>query len=308
MSFKLERYQNQPIFLPEPNSPWESVNVFNPSVIHHQGLFHMHYRAQGFDWISRIGYAVSQDGIEWNRLRQPVFVPKDSSDSRGVEDPRVTEIDGTFYMTYTAYGREIPGQGESRYHGGGVQPMIARSQNLITWQRIGPIVTGEDNKDHVIFPRKIAGRFAALHRRRPQVWIAYSDDLITWSEGDMAPIYGPREDNVWDSNTVGSNGVPIETEHGWLLLNHGFGSDIVYHLGVILLDLDDPTKVIHRPSNPVLWPEEIWELRGEKSNVVFSNTNPVVAGTVYVYYGAADHVIGLATCQLTDLLDFALHG
>jgi predicted GH43/DUF377 family glycosyl hydrolase len=308
MSFKLQRYQDRPIMLPDPTSDWESVNVFNPSVVYHQDLFHMHYRAQGLDWISRIGYAVSKDGIQWNRLRRPVLTPINSRDSRGVEDPRVTELDGVFYMTYTAYGRDYLGEGESRFHGGGIQPMIARSENLISWERIGPIVTGEDNKDHVLFPRKIAGRYAALHRRRPHVWIAYSDDLENWPEEDMAPIYGPREGDGWDSYTVGSNGVPIETEHGWLLFNHGFGTDIVYRLGVILLDLDDPTKVLHRPLNPVLWPEEIWELRGDKANVIFSNTNPVVEGTVYVYYGAADHVIGLATCQLTDLLDFALHG
>ena len=92
------------------------------------------------------------------------------------------------------------------------------------------------------------------------------------------------------------------------MINHGFGPDIVYHLGVILLDLDDPTKVINRPEEPIFWPQEIWELKGDKPNVVFSNTNPVVDGTVYVYYGAADHVIGLATCQLDELIDYARFG
>ena len=308
MAFKLRRFQHRPIMLPDQSSEWESANVFNPSVIFHNGLFHMHYRAQGLDWISRIGYAVSQDGIRWNRLRHPVLEPKDGTDSRGVEDPRVTEIEGIFYMTYTAYGREFHGKGESRYHGGSILPMIARSQNLITWERIGPIVRGEDNKDHVLFPRLINGRYTALHRRRPEVWIAYAEDLTKWPEEDMAPIYGPRPSGSWDSNTVGSNGVPIETEHGWLLINHGFGPDIVYHLGVILLDLDDPTKVINRPEEPIFWPQEIWELKGDKPNVVFSNTNPVVDGTVYVYYGAADHVIGLATCQLDELIDYARFG
>lgn len=308
MSFKLNRYQATPIILPDLTSDWESGNVFNPSVIYHNHLFHMHYRAQGLDWISRIGYAVSEDGVNWNRLRRPVLEPMDGSDSRGVEDPRVIEIDGVFYMTYTAYGRKYLGTGESRYHKGSILPMIARSQNLITWERIGPLVRGEDNKDHVLFPRRINGRYVALHRRRPDVWIAYSHDLITWPEEDMASIYGPRVDNGWDSNTVGSNGVPIETEHGWLLINHGYGPDIVYHFGVILLDLDDPTKVIHRPKAPIFWPEELWELKGDKSNVVFSNTNPVVDGTVYVYYGAADHVIGLATCQLAEILDYARFG
>ncbi len=306
--FKLERHPANPILLPDPASDWESYNVFNPAVVHYNGLFHMFYRAQGLDWVSRIGYAVSADGVHWNRLRRPVLEPVDGTDSRGVEDPRVTEIDGVFYMCYTAYGREFTGSGAPTHAGGGILPMIARSENLITWERLGPIVRGEDNKDHVLFPRQISGSFAALHRRRPHVWLAYSDDLLAWPEEDMAPIYGPRPDNDWDSKSVGNNGVPIETEHGWLLLNHAYDEDHDYRLGVVLLDLDDPTKVIHRPKEPIFWPEELWELRGDVPNVVFSCANPVVDGTVYVYYGGGDHVVGLATCQLDELLDFALHG
>ena len=131
--------------------------------------------------------------------------------------------------------------------------------------------------------------------------------MLTWPEEDMAPIYGPRTQG-WDSKSVGSNGVPIETEHGWLLLNHGYDEDHVYRMGVLLLDLEDPTQVIRRPREPIFWPEELWELRGDVPNVVFSNANPVVEGTVYVYYGGGDHVIGLATCRLDDLLHFARHG
>ena len=305
---KLERHACNPVLLPDPTSDWECYNVFNASVIHHNGLFHMHYRAQGLDWVSRIGYAVSEDGLKWNRLRQPVLSPADGTDSRGVEDPRVTEIEGAFYMTYTAYGREFLGEGQATHLGGGILPMIARSENLISWQRLGPIVRGEDNKDHVLFPRRIGGRYVALHRRWPQVWLAYSDDLLTWREADMAPIYGPREHNWWDCTSVGSNGVPIETAHGWLLLNHGYDEDHVYRFGVLLLDLNDPTKVIRRADERVFQPEELWELSGDVPYVVFSCANPVVDGTVCVYYGGADHVIGLATCPLSELLDFALHG
>jgi predicted GH43/DUF377 family glycosyl hydrolase len=308
MSFRLQRHPQNPLLLPDPTSDWECYNVFNPSVIHHNGLFHMHYRAQGLDWISRIGYALSGDGIHWNRLRRPVIEPHDGSDARGVEDPRVVEIDGVFYMTYTAYGREFHGAGEPTHAGGGILPMIARSQNLITWQRLGPIVRGEDNKDHVLFPRKIGGRFMALHRRWPQVWLAASDDLLTWREEAMAPIYGPRPENWWDAKSVGSNGAPIETPYGWLCLNHGYAEDRIYRLGVILLDLENPTAVLHRPQEPIFWPEELWEIKGDVPNVVFSNANPVVDGQVYVYYGGADHVIGLAICRLDELVEYACFG
>jgi predicted GH43/DUF377 family glycosyl hydrolase len=305
---QLKRHPANPLLLPDPASEWECYNVFNPSVVYHDGLFHMHYRAQGLDWVSRIGYAVSEDGVQWNRLRRPVLGPVDGSDSRGVEDPRVTELDGAFYMCYTAYGREYHGPGEPTHAGGGILPMIARSTNLISWERLGPIVRGEDNKDHVLFPRKVNGRYAAFHRRWPNVWIAYSDDLLTWPEEYMAPIYGPRPDNWWDSKSVGSNGLPIETEAGWLIINHGYAEEKVYRMGVCLLDLDDPTKVIRRPKEPIFAPQELWEIRGDVPNVVFSNTNPVVDGTVYVYYGGGDHVIGLATASLAELLDFTLYG
>jgi len=246
--------------------------------------------------------------VRWNRLRQPVLGPRDESDSRGVEDPRVTVLDDVFYMCYTAYGQAAGASKPTHAGGGGILPMIARSSNLITWERLGPIVRGEDNKDHVLFPRKIGNRYAAFHRRRPNVWLAYSDDLLTWREGDMASIYGPRPDNWWDCESVGSNGLPIETPQGWLVINHGYDAEHVYRFGVCLLDLNDPTRVLQRPQEPIFGPEELWELRGDVPNVVFSCANVVVGDEVYIYYGGADHVIGLATCKLNDLLAYALEG
>lgn len=305
---ELTRHPKNPLLAPDPASDWECYNVFNPAVIHHEGLFHMFYRAQGMDWVSRIGYAVSPDGVNWNRLRRPIMEPEGGSDSRGLEDPRVIQIEGVFYMCYTAYGWEFKGPGEPTHLGGGILPMIARSTNLITWERMGAIVVGEDNKDHVLFPRKIQGRFAALHRRRPDVWIAFSEDLYKWPEAQMARLYGPRQEYGWDSLSVGSNGPPIETEHGWLCLNHAYDEKHVYRMGVVLLDLEDPCKVIRRPKEPIFAPRELWELRGDVPNVVFSCANPVVDGTVYVYYGGGDHVIGLATCELSELVDYALYG
>jgi beta-1,2-mannobiose phosphorylase / 1,2-beta-oligomannan phosphorylase len=304
---ELKRHAANPVLLPDPASPWECYNVFNPGVLYHAGVFHMFYRAQGLDWISRLGYAVSEDGVHWNRLREPVLRPVDGSDSRGVEDPRVVEIEGTFYMTYTAHGHEFQGEGTPTHLGGGILPMIARSQNLLTWQRLGPIVRGENNKDHVLFPRRIDGRFAALHRRWPDVWLAWSDDLRTWREEEMTPIFGPRELS-WDSKSVGSNGVPIETEEGWLLLYHAYDEEHVYRFGACLLDLDDPSRVIRRATEPVFWPREMWEIRGDVPMVVFSGANPVVDGTVYVFYGGGDHAVGLATCPLSELLSFACSG
>jgi predicted GH43/DUF377 family glycosyl hydrolase len=294
---KLQRHPANPILLPDPTSDWENYNVFNPSVIFHNNLFHMHYRAQGLDWISRIGYAVSLDGIRWNRLGSPVLEPEGVLETRGVEDPRLVEIDGIFYMAYTAYSGDSKQQHVST-------PMFARSTNLITWERIGPLVRGENNKDHFLLPRKIHGNFVAFHRRPPDIWIAESEDLIHWPEGKMKIVMGPRTDNWWDSIKVGGGGPPIETEFGWLTIYHAHDHEKVYRLGVCLLDLEEPTQVISRPMDPILEPDELWELRGDVPSVVFSCANLVVDGKVYIYYGAADHVIGLATCDLDELLTY----
>jgi predicted GH43/DUF377 family glycosyl hydrolase len=208
-------------------------------------------------------------------------------------------------MTYTAYGSQMSGP---FVHGGGVTPMIARSENLVDWKPIAHIVEGEDNKDHVLFPRKIGGRYVAFHRRRPHVWIAYSNDLVTWKEDDMQAIFGPRQENDWESESVGSNGVPIETDEGWLCIYHAYDGEKIYRLGVVLLDLDDPATVRARPAEFIMEPREVYEVRGDVPNVVFSNANPVVDGTVHVYYGGADHVTCLATCELSELLDYAMNG
>ncbi|UCG25672.1 MAG: glycosidase [Chloroflexota bacterium] len=292
---KLQRYPGNPILKPNSLNAWEALNVFNPGVIHHNGIFHMYYRAQGVDYRSSIGYAVSEDGYHFNRMQKPLLTGRDEWETRGVEDPRVTYLAGEdrFIMAYTAYSPK------------GITPMFAESRNLISWKRLGPLVKGEDNKDHVLFPRKIEGRYVALHRRPPSIWIAYSDDLQNW--GDFASILKPRPDN-WDNNRVGAGGVPIETEHGWLVLCHGYDADIVYRLSVCLLDLDDPGQIVARPASFIMEPEETWELKGDVPNVVFSAANPVVNGKVYVYYGGGDRVIGLATCDLVELLGFALTG
>jgi predicted GH43/DUF377 family glycosyl hydrolase len=217
-------------------------------------------------------------------------------------------IDDVFYMTYTAYGSTVVPGAKATHSGGGILPMVARSENGIHWEDIAPIVRGEDNKDHILFPRKINGQYVALHRRWPNVCLAVSDDLLIWEQQSMKAIYGPRSDNGWDSKSVGSNGLPIETEHGWIQINHGYGPDHIYRFGVVLLDLDDPSRVIRRPNDFIFEPAELWEIRGDVPNVVFSCANPVVGDTVYVYYAGGDHAIGLATCSLADLIEFALEG
>jgi predicted GH43/DUF377 family glycosyl hydrolase len=255
----------------------------------------MFYRAQGVDYVSRIGYAVSEDGVHFNRMNDPVLSPKGEREVRGVEDPRITYLpdEDRFIMAYTAYSYL------------GITPMFAESDNLISWNRIGPLVLGEDNKDHVLFPEKINHQYISFHRRPPSIWIASSVDLENWES--FQEIMKPREGN-WDCHRIGAGGVPIKTEHGWLVIYHAYDFERIYRLGVCLLALDEPTHIINRPKASIIEPEETWEIKGDVPNVVFSTANPVENGTVYVYYGGADRVIGLATCQLEEILDFARYG
>ncbi len=294
MRLHLTRHPESPLLYPNPLHQWESLNVFNCAVTQHNGLFHMHYRAQGVDFVSRIGYAVSADGLRWNRMEQPVLAPHNGrEDYRGVEDPRVTLLDGTFYMCYTAYGA-------NEYY-----PMIARSDNLITWEDIGPLEKAR-NKDHVLFPEKVGGRYCILHRRSPNIWLAYSDDLVNWT--DHTVIMTPLTDVEWQSKSIGANGLPIKTEHGWVLFYHGYGEAHIYRHSVALLDLENPAKVIHRPLTTIMEPTEVWEIRGDVPNVTFSCSNNVVGDQLYFYYAGADRLIGLATAPFTDVVEFARRG
>jgi predicted GH43/DUF377 family glycosyl hydrolase len=291
---QLKRHPASPLVYPNPLKEWERLNVFNCAVLRHNGLFHMLYRAQGVDYVSHIGYAVSTDGLVWNKLEKPVLSPHNGPDDyRGVEDPRVTSLDGQFYMCYTAYGA-------NSYF-----PMIARSDNLIWWEDIGPLERAE-NKDHVLFPEKIGGRYVILHRRPPNIWLACSDDLVHWT--DHTIVMQPRVGNGWDSVKIGANGVPIKTADGWLLFYHGYDERAVYRHSVALLDLENPAKVIHRPKPFIIEPTETWELKGDVPNVIFSCTNLVVGNQVYFYYAGADRLIGLATASLQEVLDFARGG
>lgn len=145
-----------------------------------------------------------------------------------------------------------------------------------------------------------------LHRRRKNIWIGFSDNLIAWTDHQI--LMPPRPDNDWDAVSIGGNGLPIKTEHGWLIFYHGYGSPIVYRHSVALLDLDDPTRVIHRPRSFIMEPEETWEFKGDVPNALFSCANVVVGDQVYFYYAGGDRVIGLATIPLADALDYGRYG
>jgi beta-1,2-mannobiose phosphorylase / 1,2-beta-oligomannan phosphorylase len=285
----LTRYVGNPVLVPSTHNAWETDNVFNAAIVRHNGLVYMLYRAQGRDRISRIGCAISTDGYHFNRLENPVLVPERDYESFGIEDPRITEIDGVFYVFYTAYSLQ------------GVRIALARSHNLIAWERLGIVIPDEDNKDAVLFPEKIGGRFVMFHRRPPDIWVAYSDDLLHWTDHQIAMSPRPGQ---WDGVRVGAGGPPFKTGAGWLSFYHGYNEDHVYCLGIALHDLDDPAVVIKRQEEPILVPSGPYEEWGDVPNVVFTCGGIETQAAYHIYYGGGDHVMCIASVDKTDVQAF----
>lgn len=244
----------------------------------------MLYRAQGEDMVSRMGYAVSLDGVRFNRLEKPVFTPGSQWELYGVEDPRLTELEGKVFMQYTAYSPL------------GVRISMASTTDFLRWERHGVIIPDVDNKDAALFPEKVNGRYIMFHRIEPDMYLAYSDDLNTWTR--FTSIAGPRP-SMWDNLKIGVGAPPIKTKYGWLVLYHGVEDTPrpTYRLGFMVLDSENPEKVIKRSNEPILEPEEEWEVFGGVPNVVFSDAMVEHEGHYYVYYGAADNLIALATIE-----------
>jgi len=286
MIIKLKRLSDQPILLPNKEHPWGETAVFNCAAIYDNGLVHMIYRTTDIapngkegEYINRLGYAVSKDGIHFNRLEQPILFNDVEQEARGPEDPRIVKIGDTFYMMYTGYS------------GKDFRICLATSKNLIDWERQG-VVLDESNKDASLFPGKIKGKYVMFHRRVPDIWLAYSDDLKTWYDHKI--IMKPISDSGWEYNKIGIAGPPIKTEYGWLLIYHGTSNEKGYCLGIALLDLDDPSKVLARQAEPILEPELEWEANGHIPKVVFSCGHAEIGDRILVYYGGADTVIGVA--------------
>lgn len=288
MDLKLKRHPLNPLLSPVPQHSWESKYVFNCAVIKNDGLFHMLYRAQGEDMVSRMGYAVSIDGIRFNRLEKPVFTPYSQWELYGVEDPRITRINNRFYMQYTAYSP------------GGVRASMASTCNFITWERYGVILPDIDNKDTALFPERINNRYIMFHRIEPEIYLAFSGDLQHW--GDFISIASPRK-NYWDNLKIGIAAPPLKVDQGWLILYHGVEDTArpTYRLGFMILDSSDPTRVLKRSEKPVFEPEEEWEIFGGVPNVVFSDAMVEHEGQYYIYYGAADNHIALATISIDEV-------
>lgn len=289
----MPRFEGNPILTPIKDHLWESYYVFNPAVTKIGDRIHIFYRAMGEDMVSRIGYATSKDGYHIDeRLDSPVFEPFFPVEKRGCEDPRLTQLGDRCVMTYTAFG-DIFQIGLTT-----IELEYLTEKKWAWGERYFPF-PNVMNKNAVIFPRMINGQYVMYHRLWPDIHIAHSMDLRNWRISRC--VMRPRP-AFWDSVRVGAGAPPIELDEGWLMIYHGVDQYRTYRLGAALIDKENPEKVLYRSDEAILEPREPYELDGLVPNVVFSCGAVMHRGQLFLYYGAADMVIGLATYSLDELL------
>ena len=293
----MKRFDNNPILKPVPGHYWQNREVFNAAAIYAGEKIHILYRAIGDDGVSRLGYASSSDGYSIDmRQPEPAFAPELSCENLGCEDPRLTQMDGRCLMTYTAYRSHPTNAYQVSITEISLADLVSNQWN---WRERWLPFDGILNKNAVIFPKKIDGRYVMYHRIEPYLCVAYSEDLKRWC--DIKAVMQPRPSS-WDSLKVGAAGPPIEINEGWLFIYHGVDFNYVYRLGALLIDKDDPETILHRSKEPILEPSEEYERFGKVPNVVFSCGSVVLDGKLLVYYGGADSVVCGAEYDLGELL------
>jgi len=327
----LNKSSYNPILRPG-TTTWTAEAVLNPAAAVLAGRTHLIYRAIGMDGVSRLGYASSPDGIVFDkRLSYPVYVAQkprnlpgharryspvlypSGGSWGGCEDPRMVVIDGRIYITFTMF------DGWDYIRVAEISISEEDFLNEQFWKWDGPHLLskpGERHKNWVIFPEKINGKFAILHSVSPTIEVAYRDSIedIGTEEPFIDSWVGARSDlpareDVWDSFVRSAGPPPVWTKEGWLLFYHAIDMRDPgrYKLGAMLLDLNDPTKVLHRSIGPVLAPDEHYENHG-KPGIVYACGAVVRDGQLFVYYGGADKVICVASTPLQDFVDALVKG
>lgn len=244
--------------------------------------------------LSHLRIARSRDGINFHVEDAPFVFPNAEEESWGMEDPRITQIEDTYYINYTSVTPH------------GAATSLLMTKDFKTCIRKG-VIFAPENKDVAIFPEKINGKYIAFNRPvpcgigNPDIWIAESPDLIHW--GNQKYFCGISEESSWENGRIGGGAVPFKTSKGWVKIYHGADKDGRYCLGAFLLDLNDPSKVLAKTREPVLQPETDYEKYGFFNNVVFTCGCILEDDNVIIYYGAADDKICRADIKLCDLLE-----
>ena len=280
---------------------WEVDGTFNPTAVAAGKMVHLLYRAVDANRISRLGYAQSLNGTDISfRSADPVLEGSEEWEEFGCEDPRLTAFDGTYYVTYTAFSHRGP------------RIALASTEDFKHFEKHGLVGPDRDDKDFVLFPERVNGKIAILHRLGSKVQIAYFDNLDAfidshefWREYldyvDDFEIIAPKY--AWEEWKVGVGPPPIKTERGWLVIYHGVNVKRIYRVGAVLLDLDHPAKILARTSIPILEPKMEFEKRGMVPNVVFPEGAVIRDGNLLIYYGGADRVCCIASAPAKEFLD-----
>ncbi|MBI2632956.1 MAG: glycosidase [Parcubacteria group bacterium] len=304
---KLKRAKENPIIVPDKKNVWENKATFNPAAIYLQNKVHIVYRAMSEDNTSVFGYATSQDGIHIDyRSAEPIYIPKESFEQKltpggnsGAEDPRLTIIGDRMYMCYAAFDGKNP-------------PRVALTHIAIKnflakqWIWAKPVLISPpdmDDKDAFVFPEKIKGKYMIVHRGGDDIDLGFTPTLDFKGDAWIEEYrwIAPRK-WWWDSKKVGAAAPPLKTSDGWVMLYHGISEDNVYRIGAVLLDLKNPVTIIGRTDNPIFEPETSYEKEGQMQNVVFPCGNVLLGKRLFMYYGGADKIVGVATIEMAKLI------
>lgn len=325
------------VILRPTNKAWENLSVFNPGVLQDGENVHVIYRALNKKHISSLGYAQLKGPTKViGRWKEPFLVSKYKYDRCGVEDGRIVKIKDTFYLTYVAhdgkntllaycYGKDL----FNLKCGGVISPQVSYDV-AGKWFNDSKLKDKyfffksyyKDNvdrsvklwdKDAFLFPEKIKGKFALVHRILPDIQVIYFDNFKQLKQREYWKRYIKNLhryvilENIhsFESRNVGGGAPPVKTKAGWLLIYHGvepMNKGRVYHAGAALLSKKNPTRVIARLPYPLFSPTRKWEREGHVNNVVFPTGTAIFNDKLYIYYGTSDKYTAVASVSLNKLI------
>jgi len=291
MLFK--RYDKNPIIVPDTGKDYEKDATYNPCAILHENKIFLIYRAEDKlkNAVSQLCLAVSEDGYNFKKYENnPIIRPTMPEEKRGCEDPRITKIRGTFYLTYTAYDGKHPERSENIY------TALATSKDMYNWEKKGIIHKGI--KAAAIFPEKINGKYYMFIGGKT-IKIATSTDLTNW-DVDKKPILDKRK-GYFDDKYIESGPSPFVYGDKLILFFNTADEEFKFHPSLALLDKNNPRRVVYRADKPLMTPTKDYELQGKVPNVIFGSGLVEFKGTYFYYYGAADKVIAIATIKKVKL-------